>query len=102
MELLERERLLATMDLNLADVTAGSGVFALIGGEAGRGKTSLVDAWTTRVADDVHLLRGVCDGSATPRPLGPFIDAFPELAETADRDRFAMLARVKARSDARR
>ena len=96
MELLERERLLANMDLNLADVTAGSGVFALVGGEAGRGKTSLVDAWTSRVADQVHLLRGVCDGSATPRPLGPFIDAFPELAETADHDRFAMLARVKA------
>ena len=37
MELLERERLLANMDLNLAEVGAGSGVFALIGGEAEQG-----------------------------------------------------------------
>ena len=51
------------------------GRVVLVTGEAGNGKTTLVDAWLQRRATDVTALRGACDGSATPRPLGPFLDA---------------------------
>jgi DNA-binding CsgD family transcriptional regulator/tetratricopeptide (TPR) repeat protein len=80
---LERDPQLAVLDGHLAQVAAGQGRLALISGEAGVGKTTLVDTWCQRHDGDIRLLRGVCDGSATPRPLGPFIDAFPQLAGSA-------------------
>ena len=43
MQLVEREQFLADLESILADVKAGSGRFVLISGEAGIGKTSLVE-----------------------------------------------------------
>jgi DNA-binding CsgD family transcriptional regulator/tetratricopeptide (TPR) repeat protein len=46
----------------------------LIGGEAGMGKTALVDHFASMQASSVRVLVGACDPLATPRPLGPVID----------------------------
>ena len=46
MELLEREQFLKELEAILSDVAAGKGHFVLIGGEAGIGKTSLVEQFT--------------------------------------------------------
>ena len=44
MELLERETALAEVEAALADAAAGEGRVVLVAGEAGVGKTSLVEA----------------------------------------------------------
>jgi AAA ATPase domain len=68
-ELLERERHLAALE---AARVAG-GRFVLIAGEAGIGKTSLVEELLRRV-DRGRVLHGACDPLETPRPLGPLFD----------------------------
>ena len=73
MLLLEREPQLAALDDWAADAAAGQGRLVLIAGEAGVGKTSLVDAFRARHRD-ARQLCGACDGLFTPRPLGPVID----------------------------
>ncbi|MGZ4617469.1 MAG: ATP-binding protein [Frankiaceae bacterium] len=53
----------------------GNGSAALVHGEAGIGKTSLVRAFLHEVEGHARLLVGACDDLRTPRPLGPFRDA---------------------------
>ncbi|MFI5909657.1 LuxR C-terminal-related transcriptional regulator [Dactylosporangium sp. NPDC051541] len=67
MALIERDSALAT----LAEYAAGDGGVVLVGGEAGVGKTALVEEFT-RGRDRVAW--GMCDGLFTPRPLGPLFD----------------------------
>lgn len=76
--------MLALLDREL-DASEQRGSLVLVLGEAGVGKTTLVDAWARSRADRIRLLLGACDGSATPRPLGPLLDALPGLTPTADR-----------------
>jgi len=65
---------------------------ALIRGEAGIGKTALVDA-LIESQDDVFVLRGGCDDLLTARPLGPIWDMSfdePSLHEAlTEDDRYA-------------
>jgi len=46
MELVEREEFLNEMTTAFTEVTAGRGQFVLVSGEAGIGKTSLVETFT--------------------------------------------------------
>ena len=71
MDLLEREHFLRELDAILNDVANGSGRFVLISGEAGIGKTSLVENFTKA---HNRVLWGACDSLFTPRPLGPLYD----------------------------
>ncbi len=48
----------------------------LVSGEAGIGKTSLLQDFASRVGDDATVLAGSCDDLHTPRTLGPFRDMF--------------------------
>jgi DNA-binding CsgD family transcriptional regulator len=66
MELLERGQFLQA----LLDCPAGR--VAVLSGEAGIGKTSLLKAWCA--ATDARVLWGSCDALRTPRPLGPLGD----------------------------
>jgi DNA-binding CsgD family transcriptional regulator/tetratricopeptide (TPR) repeat protein len=70
MELLEREPLLAALGDYAADAASGHGRLVLVTGEAGIGKTSLVDAFSAS-RPEFSWLWSACDGGFTPRPLGP-------------------------------
>lgn len=74
MELLERDSMLATLTEALAAVAAGQGRIALIAGEAGIGKTSLVTRFLTLQGKTSRVLMGNCDSLFTPSPLGPLYD----------------------------
>ncbi|HEX6587581.1 MAG TPA: AAA family ATPase, partial [Longimicrobiales bacterium] len=73
--LLERDSHDAELNAALAAVMAGTGALALVSGEAGIGKSSLVEAFAERAAArGTRVLRGSCDSLFTPRPLGPVLD----------------------------
>ena len=76
MELLEREAPLALLDQVCGRVRQGaSGACVLIHGEAGIGKTSLVQAFAQRLDPAaMHLLIAGCEALYSPRPLGPLVD----------------------------
>jgi DNA-binding CsgD family transcriptional regulator len=66
------------------------GRLALIGGEAGVGKTVLVRRFCDEYGRSARVLSGACDALFTPRPLGPLLDIaestrgeLPELVESA-------------------
>jgi DNA-binding CsgD family transcriptional regulator/tetratricopeptide (TPR) repeat protein len=78
MLLVERNSSLATLFECAADARRGRGRMVLIGGEAGVGKSALVEACRREVSD-ARWSWGVCDGLFTPRPLGPLFDIADQL-----------------------
>src|SRR5690242_7172820 len=78
-ELLERDSFLLTLDDLLSQATAGHGRVALISGEAGIGKTSLVERFLEQRQAPTRTLWGACEALFTPRPLGPLYDMAPQL-----------------------
>jgi DNA-binding CsgD family transcriptional regulator len=74
MDLLERDIFLEDLDRLLGQAANGQGHLVFIAGEAGVGKSSLVDEFVSVVRDSARPLRGSCDPLSTPRPLGPLID----------------------------
>jgi DNA-binding CsgD family transcriptional regulator/tetratricopeptide (TPR) repeat protein len=79
--LLEREPLLDGLGAYLDEALGGRGRLVFLGGEAGAGKTSLVNEFAAGVGARARVLRGACDGGSMPRPLGPFADVAAELGE---------------------
>ncbi len=73
MELLERERYLADLAAWLHAAAEDCGCIALVGGEAGIGKTALLQELSRR-HPGVRVLWGACDALFTPRPLAPLHD----------------------------
>ncbi len=73
MEFLERENFLALLDEYGRDAVGGDSRVVLIAGEAGVGKTTLVEEFQSRTPD-TRWLWGACDGSLTPQPLAPLLD----------------------------
>jgi DNA-binding CsgD family transcriptional regulator len=69
-ELLERAPFLDALSDYAADAAGGKGRLVLVAGEAGIGKTALVDAFRAS-RPDITWHWGACDGGFTPRPLGP-------------------------------
>jgi DNA-binding CsgD family transcriptional regulator len=97
MDLLERDPFLDALAGYATDADAGQGRLVLITGEAGIGKTSLVDTFRAS-RPDIHWLWGACDGGFTPRPLGPLYDIAAEAGTplrdlvSADADRNALFS----------
>ncbi|MBA3822971.1 MAG: AAA family ATPase [Ktedonobacterales bacterium] len=89
MDLLEREALLATLAQTLTQASAGAGHTILVTGEAGIGKTSLVEQFVAQHAATVRTLWGTCETLFTPRPLGPLYDITPQM-DRAFRQTLAM------------
>jgi len=99
--LLERESSLATLAEYAQEARLGEGRLVLVAGEAGVGKSALVE----RLQCDLPEARwswGACDGLFTPRPLGPLFDLADQLggellelcrARAAREDLFAALLR---------
>jgi DNA-binding CsgD family transcriptional regulator/tetratricopeptide (TPR) repeat protein len=91
MPLLERDAHLDQLEALLGRAHGGEGAVAIVSGEAGIGKTSLLRQLAQRT--DARVLWGGCDELFTPRPLGPLHDmaprfgtAFRELLGGAERD----------------
>ncbi len=74
MELLERKTYLDDLRGFLTQATRGYGCMLFLGGEAGVGKSSLVQAFARSVDGRARVLTGACDPLSTPRPLGPILD----------------------------
>jgi DNA-binding CsgD family transcriptional regulator len=74
MELVERQAPLAELRALFADAVRGRGAMALVGAEAGLGKTSLARAFCAGLPVRFPVLWGECDALVTPRPLGPVRD----------------------------
>ncbi|HSD64476.1 MAG TPA: AAA family ATPase, partial [Ignavibacteriaceae bacterium] len=74
MVLLERENYLVELENKFNNLAEESGHVILISGEAGIGKTSVVESFTAKVKDKANVLWGACDALFVPRPLGPLYD----------------------------
>jgi ATP/maltotriose-dependent transcriptional regulator MalT len=84
-ELLERKPVLDALAVLASEAAAGSGRLALVAGEAGVGKTSVVRAFVASLPKDVRASWGACDPLSLPRPLGPLVDVAHALGETVAR-----------------
>ena len=73
-DLLERDPELAELRAAARDAALGRGRVVLLHGEAGIGKSSLVEALRADPPAGVRVLLGSCDAMSTPRPLGPLRD----------------------------
>ncbi|MGW1008178.1 ATP-binding protein [Streptomyces sp. NPDC002520] len=81
MDLLEREAVLQDLAGHLQAAAGGPGRVALVRGEAGIGKTTVVHRLAKLADPRIRVLVGACDPLATPRPLGPLMDLAPRLGE---------------------
>jgi predicted ATPase len=72
-ELVERETEIGLLRGCLDNAARGRGRIVLLGGEAGIGKTSLLQALAER-RDEAMLWWGACDALQTPHPLAPLHD----------------------------
>ena len=85
MELLEREPSLALLAGCAAEARRGDGRLVVLGGEAGVGKTALLERFQ-RDLRDARWSWGACDGLFTPRPLGPLYDLADQLKRGGEVD----------------
>ncbi|HEX3467227.1 MAG TPA: AAA family ATPase [Candidatus Elarobacter sp.] len=70
---LERDEALAELNAGLRSAEAGSGRTILVAGEAGIGKTTLLEHFVRGVRNG-RVLSGGCEALTTPRPLGAVHD----------------------------
>jgi ATP/maltotriose-dependent transcriptional regulator MalT len=70
-QLLERQEQLDVLNRCLQEARAGAGKLVLVAGEAGLGKSSLVERFALDYGRDMNVLWGACDGLETPRALAP-------------------------------
>jgi DNA-binding CsgD family transcriptional regulator/energy-coupling factor transporter ATP-binding protein EcfA2 len=77
-ELLERETNLANLTSYAVEARTQQGRLVLLAGEAGVGKTALLEALKGRLPDATWAW-GSCDGLFTPRPLSPLYDIARDL-----------------------
>lgn len=103
--LIERERELDQLAGLIALAGRGQGAIALVCGEAGIGKTSLIRGLFGRMPRGWRAATGGCDALFTPRPLGPVRDMAAmlgpdvrELLEKGERQQLfaAMLETISA------
>lgn len=74
-DMLERDRQLALLKAAHAQVLQGpAGVCVTLSGEAGIGKTTLVQAFVQTLTPNAQVLLSGCEALFTPRPFGPLVD----------------------------
>jgi len=73
--MLERDAQLALLLDAVSRLRAGEGGVSIVSGEAGIGKSTLLDAFIAALPAEVRLLRGWCDNLVTAHPLGPIREA---------------------------
>ncbi|MDX1498791.1 MAG: AAA family ATPase, partial [Woeseiaceae bacterium] len=77
--LVERESQLKKLHRLARSAADGHGAIALVAGEAGIGKTTLLEEMRLRESSGCRVLWGGCEALATPRALGPIHDMAPAL-----------------------
>ena len=97
-QLVERGDFLALLEGLLDEAVGGTGRLVFLGGEAGVGKSAVAAALASTAAGPV-VRRGCCDNITTAEPLGPLVDALPELARVLDAEagvsRFRLFQHVR-------
>jgi len=78
MRLLERDPVLALLRQYAHEARQSEGRLVLIAGEAGAGKSVLVEQFQRDLPDAIWSW-GACDGLSTPRPLAPLFDLARDL-----------------------
>jgi len=78
MQLLERDAFLDSLAGYADEALLGQGRVVLLGGEAGVGKTALLEAFQ-ELMPAARWAWGACDDLSTPRPLGPIYDVARDL-----------------------
>ena len=103
--MLERDTELSVLADAVQAAAAGRGSAVLVFGEAGIGKSSLVEAVRARLPAEGRMFVGYCDDLATPRTLGPFrnlvgsVGAELSRAVTDGHDRDRLLSALRAELD---
>jgi DNA-binding CsgD family transcriptional regulator/tetratricopeptide (TPR) repeat protein len=92
--LLERQPQLDALSEYAADARRGDGRLVLVSGEAGVGKSSLLEE-LERLETDGRWSWGACDGLSTPVPLGPLLD----IARSLGGDLLAAVREARPRED---
>lgn len=104
--LIEREGPLAQLEELIERAPSAGGRVALVSGEAGIGKSSLLNELRRRLGEDVRVLWGSCDALYTPRPLGPVLDFAGQLSASvqetlaSDRSPAVLFAEIVAELEA--
>src|SRR6202000_54405 len=78
-ELLERQSQLDELSRHLHDAGSRAGKVALVCGEAGAGKSSLIELFTQQVPRNTRVVWGHCDALQTSRVLGPVNEVAAEI-----------------------
>src|SRR5258708_24435986 len=81
-DLLERDRYFEQLSGLFHAATTGHGRTALVSGEAGIGKTALVEQFVSQQCRNARRLWGACEALFTPRPLGPLYDIAAQTRST--------------------
>jgi DNA-binding SARP family transcriptional activator/tetratricopeptide (TPR) repeat protein len=68
----------------LARARAGESVLAVVEGEAGIGKTTLVSSWSNGLQGEALVVRGRCDELGRDLPLQPILDGLEAHLRTVD------------------
>ena len=103
--ILEREAELSVLDDAIQAAAGGDGSVVLVFGEAGIGKSSLVEAVRGQLPAEGRMFVGYCDDLSTPRTLGPFRDLVGSVGSELSRavldggDRDRILAALRAELD---
>lgn len=71
---MEREALLEQLNAHAEAASRRDGRMVFVAGEAGVGKTSLVDRHRRQLGQPWRVLKGACEPMEAPRPLGPLFD----------------------------
>jgi DNA-binding CsgD family transcriptional regulator len=101
--ILERDAELSVLAHAVRGAADRHGSVVLVMGEAGIGKSSLVEALRSQLPAEGRMLVGYCDDLATPRTLGPFRDLAGSVgtelsravADGSDRDRVLTALRTE-------
>ena len=87
-EIVGRAHEVTTLDGWLAQVAhSRGGVLVVVEGDAGIGKTTLVESWSRRVEGEAVVLRGRCDELGRDLPLQPVTDALADHLRTIGTER---------------